>query len=206
MRKRPTSATSDRGSARRALIIETATRLVSRNGSRGTTLAQIAAESGVSQPGLIYYFPSKEELLNAALDARDAIEEQVLWSEDAGGLDILDAIVRTVHDWAVQPDAVGMHTVLVSENVGQDGPLRPRLSRRYFETIDRLEGILRSAQERLEARSDFDARSKAMEIIAFVNGLETAWLLNPAIPASAIAAQWAAGQRQLLQIAATPGT
>jgi len=205
MRKRPDSATSDRGSARRALIIETATRLVSRNGSRGTTLAQIAAESGVSQPGLIYYFPSKEDLLHAALDARDAIEEDAMGSGGTDGLGVLDAIARTVDDWAVQPDAVGMHTVLVSENVGQDGPLRPRLSMRYYETIDRLTEMLRAAQEREEARADFDARAKAMEIIAFVNGLETAWLLNPAIPASQIAAQWAAGQRWLLQNATDPG-
>lgn len=198
MYARPVASSSPKGLARRRLIIETATRLIARNGSRGTTLAQIAHESGVSQPGLIYYFPTKEELLNAALDERDAIEEAALWPDDGEGLDFLDTIVASIEGWASAPDAVGMHTVLVAENVGQDGALRPRLTERYHATVDRFAGLLRDAQERGAVRPQIDTRAKAMEIIAFLNGLETAWLLNPDVPASEIVAQWAADQRRAL--------
>ena len=69
MQERPTTS-SPKGVARRRLIVDTATRLIARNGSRGTSLAQIARESGVSQPGLIYYFPTKEALIQAVVDHR----------------------------------------------------------------------------------------------------------------------------------------
>lgn len=198
MRTRTEGSTSSRGSARKSLIIEIATRHFSRNGSRGTTLAQIAAESGVSQPGLLYYFPTKDHLLHAVLDARDSLEGRNLWSDQINGLDLLDVMVKGIDGWSRQPDAVGMHTVLVAENVGQDGPLRPRLSRRYLDTIERISGILESAQDSGLARSDFDPRLKAMELVAFINGLETAWLLNPDLPVSEVAEQWANTQKELL--------
>lgn len=198
MYSRPAGSSSAKGTARRRLILETATRLIARNGSRGTTLAQIAHESGVSQPGLIYYFPTKEDLLNAALDERDAVEEAALWPEDDADSDLFDTIVASVQGWAAAPDAVGMHTVLVAENVGQDGALRPRLSERYHATVDRFTRLLLAAQERGTVTSAVDARNKAMEIIAFLNGLETAWLLNPEVPVGEIAAQWARHQRAAL--------
>jgi AcrR family transcriptional regulator len=198
MQTRPPASSSPKGVARRRLIIETATRLIARNGSRGTTLAQIAHESGVSQPGLIYYFATKDELLNAALDERDGVEEAALWPVDGEGLNFLETIVASVDAWQASPDAVGMHTVLVAENVGQDGTLRPRLTERYTATVERFAALLVEAQKQGAVRREVDVRNKAREIIAFINGLETAWLLNPDIPAGTIAAQWAADQRRAL--------
>lgn len=205
MYSRPVTTNSPKGAARRQLIIETATRLIARNGSRGTSLAQIAHESGVSQPGLIYYFPTKDDLLNAALDERDAVEEAAL-RPTGDELSLFDTIVASVDTWESSPDAVGMHTVLVAENVGQDGSLRPRLTERYRSTVDRFAALLRAAQESGAIRADVDPRQKAMEIIAFLNGLETAWLLNPDMPAARVAAQWAADQRAVLATSAGSGS
>lgn len=187
-----------KGEARREALIGTTMRLVSRNGSRGTSLAQIAEESGVSQAGLLYYFPTKEALLQAALDRRDSVENGLLWRGDEMGLSVFDSIAHAVHDWSVRPEAVGMHTVLVAENVGQDGPLRPRLRKGYEDTVAHLTTILRRAQIRGEARPDFDPELKAVEIVAFINGLETAWLLNPTMRAAQVATQWAASQKREL--------
>lgn len=195
MQPRSDTTSSPKGIARRRLIVDSATRLIARNGSRGTSLAQIAHESGVSQPGLIYYFPTKDDLLHAALDERDAVEEATLWPTGDGSLRaLLDGIVTTVAGWADAPDAVGMHTVLVAENVGRDGALRPRLTERYRATVDRFALMVRSAQARGDVRDGVDPRLKAMEIIAFLNGLETAWLLNPDIDAESIARSWADDQ------------
>jgi hypothetical protein len=33
------------------------------------------------------------------------------------------------------------------------------------------------------------------ELIAFLNGLETSWLLNPSIPVESVAEEWASLQR-----------
>ena len=83
--KRPSS----RGAARKKSIIEAATRMFARTGSRGTTLGEIAAEVGVSQAAVVYHFGTKEELLNAVLDNRDRFEDTQLWRNGPDpGLDI----------------------------------------------------------------------------------------------------------------------
>ncbi len=194
---------SAKGRARKELIVEAATRLVARNGSRGTNLAEIATEAGVSQSGLLYHYPTKEALLNAVLDRRDETEDEILWRDADAGLGILDVIAQNVTRWASHSQTVGMHTVLVVENLGEDGALHPRLAGRYHATVDRVAAVLASAQDRGEIRADVDTRLKAVEIIAFVNGLETAWLLDPEIPVAVTAKAWATQQR--LAMATSPG-
>jgi len=191
----PKKSVSAKGMARRERIVDAATRLVARNGSRGTNLAEIAAEAGVSQSGLLYHYASKEALLNAVLDRRDEVEDDVLWQDADTGLGILDVIAHNVTRWAGHSHTVGMHTVLVVENLGDDGALHPRLTSRYHVTVDRVAAVLAAAQDRGEIRTDVDTRLKAIEIIAFVNGLETAWLLDPEIPVARTAKAWADQQR-----------
>jgi AcrR family transcriptional regulator len=191
----PKKSVSAKGMARRERIVDAATRLVARNGSRGTNLAEIAAAAGVSQSGLLYHYSSKEALLNAVLDQRDEVEDDVLWHDADAGLGILDVIANNVTRWASHSHTVGMHTVLVVENLGDDGALHPRLTSRYHVTVDRVGSVLAAAQDRGEIRADVDTRLKAIEIIAFVNGLETAWLLDPEIPVAMTAKAWAGQQR-----------
>ncbi|MDQ2984929.1 MAG: TetR/AcrR family transcriptional regulator [Actinomycetota bacterium] len=54
---------------RRAAVLETACRVFSRSSYRGATTAEIARESGVTEPVLYRHFPSKEALYLACLDA-----------------------------------------------------------------------------------------------------------------------------------------
>jgi len=53
--------------ARRRELADAACRVIGRRGLAGATLAQVAEESGWSIGSLRYYFPSKDELLAAAL-------------------------------------------------------------------------------------------------------------------------------------------
>jgi AcrR family transcriptional regulator len=190
---------SAKGLARKGQIIDITTRFLARNGSRGTSFADVAAEAGVSQAAVLYHFPTKEELLNAVLDRRDEVEDTRLWQAPDPGLEIISIMARNVTRWAKHPDMVGMHTVLVAENVGDDGVLHPRLMSRYRMTDDHIRTTLAAAQDRGEMRTDVDPRLKAIEIVAFINGLETAWLLDPAIPAAKTAAAWATDQVRALR-------
>ena len=70
-RQRPYETLLAKGEDRKQRILEVAERLLARNGWRNTSLAQIAKEAGVSPAGLLHHFESKEQLLNAVLDARD---------------------------------------------------------------------------------------------------------------------------------------
>ena len=186
---------SRRGSDRREELIAVATRLIARNGSRGTTLADIAHEAGVSQAAVVYHFGTKEGLLNAILDARDSFEDGLIWRDGPDpGMRIFDIISEIVASWADHPDLVGLLGVLIAENVGDDDSLRPRLAANYRLTVDRLAATLRSSQKRGEMRADVDPQAKAIEILAYLSGLELAWLVSSDIPAAATTAAWAKEQ------------
>lgn len=188
-------AQSPKGRARRERLLEVATRMFAREGSRGTSLARIAEEAGVSQAGLIYHFPTKEALLHAALDRRTASETSLDWEPgEEPGLAVVQQLTDAVEQWAKQPDLVGMLTVLVAENLGADGVLRDRLVTGYRHALSRVADSLAAGQRRGEVREDLDPHVKAIELIAFVNGLETAWLLDPEVPAAAVAKEWATTQ------------
>jgi AcrR family transcriptional regulator len=185
----PGVRSSDKGQRRREKILAAAIRHVARNGGRGTSLAQIAAEAGVTQQGLLYYFPSKDELLHAALDVRDE-RDVVPRSTPWQGLDFLDGIVERIRRWREEPEMVGMFTLLLVENLGDHAPLRDRLETRYALVHKEYADGVRAAQANGTARADIDADLKAIEVIAFLNGLETSWLLNPSLPVEDVAAAW----------------
>jgi AcrR family transcriptional regulator len=192
---------SSRGAARKKMIIEVATRMFARNGSRGTTLGEIAAEVGISQAAVVYHFGTKEELLNAVLDNRDRFEDTQLWRNGPDpGLGIFPIIADIVHSWADHPEIVGLLAVLLAENVTDEGLLRPRLRGNYQLTVQRIAGTLSKAIERGEMRADVDPELKATELLAFLSGLELAWIVSPDIPAAETAAMWAAQQIAELQV------
>src|SRR4029077_13806257 len=100
------SGQSRRGQWRRDRILAATIRLVARNGGRGTSLAEIAGEAGVTQQGLLHYFPSKDALLHAALDVRDE-RDAVARDHDWRGLEFLDAIVERIGGWRGGPGLGG---------------------------------------------------------------------------------------------------
>ena len=188
-------ASSSRGSVRRDELIGIATRLIARNGARGTTLADIAREADVAQATVVYHFGTKEDLLHAVLDARDAFEDGLLWrSGEDPGLRIFEIVADIVASWPAHPEVVGLLSVLIAENIGTEDALRSRLASNYRRTVDRLSATLSAAQERGEMRKEVDTRGKAIEILAFVSGLELAWLVSSDIPASETATSWAREQ------------
>ena len=57
-----------RGRARRAAVLDAARRLFASQGFKGSSLAAIAQEAGITDAGLLYHFPAKDELSNALCD------------------------------------------------------------------------------------------------------------------------------------------
>jgi len=54
---------------------------------------------------------------------------------------------------------------------------------------------VRAGQAAGVIRADIDPDLKSLEVIAFLNGLETSWLMNPSIPVEDVAEAWAKSQR-----------
>lgn len=175
---RPYETLLAKGEDRRQRILSVAERLLARNGWRNTSLAQIAKEAGVTSAGLLHHFESKEQLLNAVLDARDLDDDA---HADRSG-DLADEIKRVSERFVRAPELVGTFTVLLVENIQPDAPLHDRLLKRQQDARDIVADIIRRGQVSGRYRTDFDPATKAVEILAFVNGMETSWLLDPSLP------------------------
>ncbi len=174
---RPYASLLAKGEDRKQRILAIAERLLARNGWRNTSLAQIAKEAGVSPAGLLHHFESKEQLLNAVLDARDADDDS---HADRSG-DLITEIARVAERFYRAPELVGTFTVLLIENIAPDAPLHDRLVKRQQAAVEIVADLIRRGQAEGRYRADFDPALKAIEILAFVNGMETAWLLDPSI-------------------------
>lgn len=184
---RPYAALLAKGEDRKQRILEVAQRLLTRNGWRNTTLAQIAGEAGVSPAGLLHHFESKEQLLHAVLDARDADDDA---HADRAG-DLITEIARVPERFERTPELMGAFTVLLVENLLPDAPLHDRLLRRYRDALGIVADLIRRGQQAGRYRTDLDPTVKAMEIVAFVNGMETTWLLDPLIPLTEVFKEYA---------------
>jgi AcrR family transcriptional regulator len=156
-----------------------AERLLARNGWRNTSLALIAKEAGVTPAGLLHHFESKEQLLNAVLDARDADDE--IHADYRSG-DLISELSRVPERFERAPELIGTFTVLLVENIAPDAPLHDRMHKRYRDAIDIITEIIKRGQSDGTFRPDFDAVTKAVEILAFITGMETLWLLDRSIP------------------------
>jgi AcrR family transcriptional regulator len=185
---RPYATLLAKGEDRKQRILAVAQRLLTRNGWRNTSLAQIAKEAGVSPAGLLHHFESKEQLLHAVLDARDADDEA--HANQAG--DLIVEIAQVADRFHRSPELVGTFTVLLVENILTDAPLHDRLLLRYRSALDIVAEIIRRGQREGRYRADVDATVKAVEIIAFINGMETTWLLDPSIPLTEVFKEYAA--------------
>lgn len=176
-----------KGEDRKQLILAVAQRLLTRNGWRSTTLAQIASEAGVTPAGLLHHFESKEQLLHAVLDARDHDDES---HSDRTG-DLLAQIVQVADRFSRAPELVGTFSVLLVENILPDAPLHDRMLARHRDAIDIVADAIRRGQAEGSYRTDIDPAVKAVEIVAFTHGMETTWLLDPSIPLTEVFKQYA---------------
>jgi AcrR family transcriptional regulator len=147
--------------ATRDRILHSATDLFGRRGVDAVSLDVIAAEVGVTKQTLLYWFPSKDELVQAVLAGAAAelsigIEAAIRAAPD-DPLDRIDAVVRAVFRAAVRRPAllglireVGRLPAAASQRLANDlAPLIDRAVAFLGEEMDR--GRLRRADPRLVA-------------------------------------------------------
>jgi AcrR family transcriptional regulator len=181
-RDRPYETLLVKGEERKRLILDVAQRLLARHGWRNTTLSQIAKEAGVSSAGLLHHFESKAQLLHAVLEMRDADDE----SHSTRTGDLLDDIIRVAERFERSPELIGTFAVLQIENLEPDAPLHDRLVARHRAAIKTVAAGIRRGQRDGRYRTDLDPDLRAVEIVAFLNGMETSWLLDRTIPLTSV--------------------
>jgi AcrR family transcriptional regulator len=180
-RKRHASAeTLERGRRRRLEIIAAATELFGSAGYRGTGLAGIAAQVGVTQAGLLHHFGSKEHLLEAVVRHRSeqdaALIEEIIGT---GGLGMFDRLALLARHNTQRAGLSQLFTVLVAENLLPEHPAHDFFLERYRDLRSALVKALKEGRKRGEIRKDVDLKAVSRRIVAGLDGLQTQWLLDP---------------------------
>lgn len=179
-----TTAAVPAAAARRAVrdgtrerILDAAVVAFADQGYEGTSLARIAEQVGLSQPGLLHHFPSKRALLLAVLERRDTVDSDRFGLPGrVSGLAALDAMVELMAQNATVPGLVQSFTVLTGESAAARHPGRDHFARRYGRIRDELGLALRDGVDRGEIRADTDCAAVAAEVFAVMDGLQVQWL------------------------------
>ena len=174
------------GKLSRARIIEIAFEHFAANGYRGASLAKIAAEVGISQPGLLHHFPNKSALFMAVLlerDTRDldAVGMQVEKIAELDAHQLFDFLEGLVRHNAENRNMVQMAHLTAAEATGPDHPAHEWVVLRTSYFRDLCTAALQNGVDKGQVRKDADPRAVATMLIAASEGLENQWLIDPTV-------------------------
>ena len=161
-------------------ILKEATKIFGIHGFRGTTLSSVAEAVGLSEPGLLHYFPSKVNLLQSVLEYRDRQDiERLMGKFSSGNPPLFTALNKLMTDNEKKPVMIRLFTVLVGESIRKDHPSNDFFKDRYNRARKRIAENLTILSEAGEIKQDVDIDKVATLIIAMMDGLQIQWLLHP---------------------------
>ncbi|MCS6711491.1 TetR/AcrR family transcriptional regulator [Brachybacterium sp. EF45031] len=114
---------------RRAEILEAASALFTETGYHGTSLRDISRRVGISHPGMLHHFPSKEILLGSVIEVLEEHAQTVI--DDADRLTQSPQALHALFDGALAPTdpRIRLLATLAGEAVSPDYPARFRVAR-----------------------------------------------------------------------------
>jgi AcrR family transcriptional regulator len=176
-----------KGRERRDAILAAANEVFAKRGFRGASLATIAKRVGMSEPGLLHHFASKEELLLELLKLRDQHDDERIAEARAAHAHVLDVVLELCRQNQERPGIVRLFTILAAESVDDDHPAHDWFLARYGERRKTLTDRLAAAQRDGDVDPTLDPDSVASQILAMFDGLQLQWLLDPeAVDMSAV--------------------
>ncbi|MFI7597862.1 TetR/AcrR family transcriptional regulator [Actinoplanes sp. NPDC049681] len=170
----------EKGVRRRREILDRAIEVFAERGAQGTSLRAIGEAIGVSHAALKHYFASREELL---VEVYRAAEERSIVADPApAGSSVVGLMTHAARRNHGVPGLVQLYSTLVASALeGGHEDARAFFSGRFEGLRRLLAALVRDEQHAGRIRADIDPEAVAALVIAASDGLQTQWLLDPAV-------------------------
>ncbi len=182
--------------ARRVQILDVAIEVFGRLGYRGGSLREIAERVGLTDTGVLHHFGSKQRLLIAVLERREALSREGRPPQE--GLSLLDGLRELVAHNATTPGLIQLFVTLSAEATDPDHPAHDFFVARYEEVSQYFVDQLAVARDAGQISEDVDLNQATQQLIAVLDGLQLQWLLNNKVDMVAAFDQFLDGYRRLL--------
>jgi AcrR family transcriptional regulator len=163
---------------RRARILDIAIAVIGERGYYGFTLQELAQRCGLSNPGLLHYFPSKLDLFKTVLEELESREVAHMRpliqaaAARAGGIEarsaVLDILRTIVARDSERPHVIRLVAELGLETLDSSHPAYAWWSSKA--------SIARTFIEKLIGPYVDEPASRARQVMAMSSGLEVYWL------------------------------
>ena len=152
-------------------------RAFAQQGFRGASIAAIAAEAGISEPGLLHHFATKRELLFSVLQETETGFQAWAGERIAGGRGHVELLLDVARHHEADTAFIRFFTVLAAESLESCHPAHEWFRVRY----DRIRALfaewVADDQRRGLVRPDVDPMAAARMLIAALDGLQLQHLL-----------------------------
>ncbi|WP_067353326.1 TetR/AcrR family transcriptional regulator [Microbacterium hydrocarbonoxydans] len=170
-----------KGIARRQEILDKAIEVFAQRGAKKTSLRAIAQEVGVTHAALTHYFGSLEELLVAVYRESERRSDET--EPDEPGLTPAMGMRLAAEKNRDIPGLVQLYSTLVATALeeSEPQPAQEFITARFARLRAEISAQVRELQASGRLRSDLDPGLVAALVIAASDGLQTQWLLDPAV-------------------------
>lgn len=174
-------STQARGAHRREQILDVAFELFAKHGIRNTTTAALAEGCGITEAGLFHHFASKDDILLAVLARADASVARIgdAIAESDTIVEALHRLHESAQPLSQNPSLARLRAMVTAEGVTDLGATRAYVTRRTAAIRDRFAAAFSVAIETGEIRPDLDPIALATEVVAFMEGIQIEWVLDP---------------------------
>lgn len=171
------SAGYAKGQAKREEILIGVMNALSRGELRNPPLRAIGQALGVEPAHILYYFGSREELMQAVI---------VRWDEDSedDGFD-LDKYITIIGKNVTKPGIIHLYLAFAAEAVEPSHPAHDFIRQRFDRVNKSIAEAIRGEQEAGTISAKIDAEIEARLLIALADGLQLQSLIDPGIDAVA---------------------
>lgn len=163
-------------------ILDAAESVFGARGYRGGSLNDVAVSAGYTRAGLLHHFPSKEAVLLAVLERRDArLGVSEVLDTTIPFPEMLSLLEAKVHEILEVPELIRLGHIVEAEAADPGHPAHEWAAERERRLRDTATEVIVREQESGGLPADVDARSLAALVLAVEEGLEAQWLLDDSV-------------------------